>query len=121
MLPCDPLNLVERYLIAAPVIESSRPGRLVRGHLLGDLEPAAVLEVGSDAGGPEGVAADLGFDSCRERPPANHPPDIRLKQGITHQQAGADARRAEERPFPVLGREVSSLFCGASGKGRSYD
>jgi len=34
-----------------------------RGHLLGDFEMAAVLEVGGDAGGAEGVTTDLGLDA----------------------------------------------------------
>jgi hypothetical protein len=40
------------------------------GHLLGDLQLAAVLEISRDAGGAKGVAADLGLDPGRERPPA---------------------------------------------------
>ena len=75
----------------------------MRRHLLGDLEPAAILEVGGDAGRPEGVATDLGLDPGRKRPPANHPPDIGLEQGIAGQLARSPARRAEERSFPVLG------------------
>jgi hypothetical protein len=39
----------------------------VRGHLLGNLEPAAALEVGSHTGGAEGVTADLGLDPGRQR------------------------------------------------------
>jgi hypothetical protein len=41
------------------------------GHLLGDLEPAAVLKIRSDARRPEGVAGDLGLDPGRDRPPAH--------------------------------------------------
>ena len=68
-----------------------------------DLEPAPVLEVGSDASRPEGVATDLGLDSGRERPPANHPPDIGLEQGIAGQLAGPAPHRPKERPLSVLG------------------
>jgi hypothetical protein len=39
----NPLDLIERDLIAAPVIEAGSPGRIMGGHLLGDLQPAAVL------------------------------------------------------------------------------
>jgi hypothetical protein len=59
----NPLDLIERDLIAAPVTEAGSPGRLMDGHLLGDLQPAAVLEVGRYPGGAEGVAADLGLDA----------------------------------------------------------
>jgi hypothetical protein len=44
-----------------------------------------------------GVAANLGLDSTRERPPASHPPHIGLEQGIAGQLAGAAAGGAEER------------------------
>jgi hypothetical protein len=59
----NPLDLIERDLIAASVIEAGSPGRLMGDHLLGDLQPAAVLEVGRDSGGAEGVAAYFGLDA----------------------------------------------------------
>jgi len=34
-----------------PVVETGRAGRFVSGHLLRDLKPAAVLQVGRNAGG----------------------------------------------------------------------
>jgi hypothetical protein len=46
------------------------------GHLLGDLEPATILEVGGDAGSTEGVAADLGLDPGSERPPVSSSTEI---------------------------------------------
>ena len=54
----DPLNFIEGDLIAGSVIELGRLRRLVSGDLLRLLDGAAVLQVGGDAGGPEGVAAD---------------------------------------------------------------
>jgi hypothetical protein len=62
--------------------EAGGPGRFVCGHLLGDLQAAAVLEIGGDAGGAEGVAADLGLDPSRKRSFANHSPNVGLEQGI---------------------------------------
>jgi hypothetical protein len=56
----NPLDLIEFDLIVAPVIESGGSGRLVAGHLLRDLQLAAVLQVGGDPGGAEAVGADLG-------------------------------------------------------------
>ena len=50
----DALNLIERDLIAAPVIEAGSPGRLMGSHLLGDFEPSAAFEIGGDAGSAEG-------------------------------------------------------------------
>jgi len=75
----------------------------VRGHLLGNLKATAVLEVGGDSGRAEGVAADLGLDPGRERPPANHPRHVGLEQGIASHPPRSAARRPEERAFPVLG------------------
>ena len=57
-LNCDPLDLVERDLVAGAVVELGGLGAGVVGDFLGLLERAAVLAVGGDAGGPEGVVAD---------------------------------------------------------------
>jgi hypothetical protein len=61
----NPLDLIEGNLIGAPVVKSGGPRRFMTGHLLGDLELAAVLQVGGDPGGAEAVGADLGAQSCR--------------------------------------------------------
>jgi len=98
----DPFDLVEGNVVAAPVVEAGGAGRLVVGHLLGDFELAAVLEIGGNAGGAEGVAADLRLDPGRQRPPSNHPPHIGLQHGPVGQLAAAPLARAEERPLAVL-------------------
>jgi hypothetical protein len=54
----DLLDLVEVDLVAGAVIELGRLGRLAVGDGLGVLDGAAAFQVGGDAGGPEGVAAD---------------------------------------------------------------
>jgi len=51
----------------------------------------------------ERYGSRFSLDSSRKRPPANHPPNIRLEQGISGQLARSASSRAEERPFPVLG------------------
>lgn len=51
----------------------------MRSHLLGDLQPATILEIGGDARRPESVAPDLGLNPGRERSPADHAPDIGLE------------------------------------------
>ena len=61
------LDLLEADLIVAAVIEAGGAGALVVGHLLGDLELAAVLEVFGDAGGAKGVVADPGEDAVQLR------------------------------------------------------
>jgi hypothetical protein len=75
----------------------------MRRHSLSNLQLAAVLEIGCDAGRPEGVTAYLGLNSGCESSSANHAPDIGLEQGIDSQLAGSPARRAKERVFPVFG------------------
>src|ERR1017187_2193311 len=73
------------------------------GHLLSDLEAAAVFEIRSDAGGAERVAADLGFDAGGQGAPADHAPDVWLQHGPVRQLASAVAAGPEQRPFLVLG------------------
>ena len=59
----DPLDLIEADLICPPVVEPGGARRLVVGHLLGDLQFAAVLQVFRDAGRPEAVAPDPRADA----------------------------------------------------------
>ena len=79
---CNPLDLVERDLVAGAVVELGRARRLVRRDLLRVLQRAAVLEVGGDAGGAEGVAADRGLDAGGLCPPADHSPRVRLSERV---------------------------------------
>ena len=69
-----------------------------------------VLEVGGDAGGPEGMVADAGLDAGGFGPPLNHAVGVLLPQGFGGEQAGAAGGRPEKRPVEVLGN--------ASGGGR---
>lgn len=66
------------------------------GHLLGDLQLAAVLQVGGDPGGAEAVGADLGSQSCSACPPLDHHVHIGLGQGSAIGQP-AMAQGREER------------------------
>jgi hypothetical protein len=56
----NPLHFIECDLVAAAIIKSRRPGRLMASHLLGNLQLAAVLQIGGDSGGTEAMSADLG-------------------------------------------------------------
>jgi hypothetical protein len=98
----NPLDLIERDFVAAPVVEAGRARALVIGHLLRDLELAPVLEVSRDAGGAKSVAADFGLDPGRQRPPTNHAPHIGLHHRPVGQLAGTPLARAEERTFALL-------------------
>ena len=54
---------VDTDVIVAPVVETRGLGVRVAGHALRDFELAAVREVAGDAGGAEGMAADLRLNS----------------------------------------------------------
>ena len=82
----NPLHLIEGDLIVAPIIEPGGPRRLMAGHLLGDLQLAAVLQVGGDHGGAEAVGADFGSQSCSACPPLDHHVHIGLGQGSAIRQ-----------------------------------
>jgi len=53
--------------------------RLMGGRLVGDLEPAAILEIGGDAGRTEGMTADLSLDPGLESSSANHSDGHRVR------------------------------------------
>jgi hypothetical protein len=75
------------------------------GHLLGDLELAAVLTIGGDPGGAEAVGTDLGAQSCSSCPSLDHHVHIGLGQG-----------RPVGQPAMAQGREE-----GASGSPPNTD
>ena len=52
----DPLDFIQRDVIARAVVELRRAGGRVRRDALRVFQRATVEEVGGDAGGPEGVA-----------------------------------------------------------------
>jgi hypothetical protein len=53
------LNLIERNLVVAAVVELGRARALMDGHLLGVFEQTAIEKIDSNAGRAEAVAADL--------------------------------------------------------------
>ena len=72
------------------------------GHVLGDLQLAAILEVGGDAGGSEAVGADLCFQLRGPGAFLNYQMHIGLGQGIASGQP-AIAQSREERSFGLTG------------------
>ena len=57
-LKLNPLVLTDCDLVCGPVVKFGGPGRLLRSHLLGMLEPASVLQVNRRAGSSPGVTPD---------------------------------------------------------------
>ena len=57
-LKLNPLDLADRDFVFGAVVKFGGPGRLMRSHLLGMLEPAAILQVNRHAGSAPGVTSD---------------------------------------------------------------
>ena len=54
-LKLNPLDFADGDLVLGPVIKFGGPGRFMRSHLLGMLEPASILQVNCDAGRSPGA------------------------------------------------------------------
>jgi hypothetical protein len=78
----DSLDLIERDFIMPAIIKLGRPRRFVVSDLLRDLEFAAVLQIGRDAGRAEGMIANPRFDAGRFRPPADDAVGSCWKRGL---------------------------------------
>ena len=96
----DPLDLIERDLIAGAVIELRRARAGVVGHRLGVFERAAVGEEIREPRRAEGVAAHVGVDGGFFGAAADHAPDI----DAVHRQ------RRQRAAMPVGGAEQGSPF-----------
>ena len=82
---------------------------LIGSRLVGDLEPAAVLELGGDAGRAEGMTADLSLDPGLESSSANHSDRHRVRagdcgsvppSGRVVRKSGARAQRSHRSSWP---------------------
>ena len=73
------VDLFQRDLTLAAVIQPRRPGGLMVGHLLCNLQLPAVAQVFRDTGGPEAVTADAGTDTGRRGTSPYHPENVRLR------------------------------------------
>jgi len=85
----DPLNLIEGERIAGAVVQLGGAGRFVRGNGLGVLDGAAVFQVGGDAGGAEGVAADaVDAHAAGQGAALDHPEHVGAGQALAGEGAG---------------------------------
>ena len=98
----DPFHFVQRNLLLPPVVELGGPWGLVVGDVLGRLERAAVLQVGGDAGGAEGMVADPGLDAGGLRPPLDHAVGVLLPQSVAGEPARSARRGLEQGRVRVL-------------------
>ena len=85
-----------------PVVELGGPWRLVVGDVLGRLERAAVLQVGGDAGGAEGMVPDPGLDAGGLRPALDHAVGVLLPQSVAGEPARSARRGLEQGCVRVL-------------------
>src|SRR6516162_1642314 len=98
----DPFDLIERDLVASPVVELGRARAFVRGHSQGVFERAAGLEVGGDAGRPEHVAAELPLKAGLGGTAADHLIGIDAMHWPVGRDSRFSDRRAEEGgPFLI--------------------
>lgn len=91
------LNLIERDGIVAAIIEASCSCWLMPGHLLSDLELAAILQISCDASGAKAVATDLGLNAGRDGAALNGHVHIGLGQVQTRGQLAVPEGREEGR------------------------
>src|SRR5215469_39834 len=75
-LKLNPLDLADCDLVFGPVVKFGGPGRLMRSHLLGMLEPASILQINRHTGRTPGVTSDRGQESRVPRSFANGWPGI---------------------------------------------
>src|ERR1017187_287662 len=92
----DPLDLIERDLVSAPVVEPGRPRRLVRGHLLSNFELTAVREVRGNARCAECMATDQCLDAGARGASPDHEVNFRLGDPPFREVLGFALSRAEE-------------------------
>ena len=71
--------------------------------LLCHFQLAAVLQIGGDTGGAEGMIANPRFDAGRFRAPADDPVGVLLEEGIGCKLAGLAAGGAEEIAVDIIG------------------
>jgi hypothetical protein len=57
-LKLNPLNLTDCDLVFGPIVKFGGPGRLMRSHLLGMLQPASILQVNRHTGSAPCVTPD---------------------------------------------------------------
>ena len=81
----NPLDLIERDLIIAAVIEAGCSGGFMIRHLLRHFKHAAVAQVFRDTRRAEAMAADLGKYLHAGRAAPDHSVGIRLAHGIFRQ------------------------------------
>src|SRR5215470_15830255 len=100
-LKLDPLDLADCDLVFRPVVKFGGPGRLMRSHLLGMLEPAAILQVNRHTGRAPGVTPDWRQKPSVPRSFANGCPGIVPIQRAPAQYGASLVHALKQRLFVV--------------------
>ena len=90
-------------MVVRAVVELGGAGALMSGHRLGVFQRAAIVEIGGDAGGAEGVITDRRRNIRIARAALQHAPGVGLRHRAISQNAGAPDRRAKQRPIAIIG------------------
>src|ERR1700722_15909069 len=85
----DPLDLIERNLIAGAIIELGRARAFVRRHRLSILQSAAGFKIGRDARGAKRVATDPNARPEIGSAALDHAPGVDAVHRLFGQHAGA--------------------------------
>src|ERR1700747_865325 len=96
-LKLNPLDLTDSDLVFGPVVKFGCPGRLMRSHLLGMLEPAAILQVNRGASSAPGVTPDRRQKPSVPRSFANGCPGIEPIQRSAAQRGACLVYALEQR------------------------
>ena len=92
----NPLYLIERDVVAGPIIKLRRARAFMRGHRLRVFQRAAGFEIGGDAGRAEGVAADPHSHAEAAGAALDHAPGVDAVHSRYGERVGAADSRAEE-------------------------
>ena len=93
----NPLDLIERDLIGAPIIQAGRAGTLVIGHLLRNFQFPPVAEIFRNSGRTKGMIADLSPNADVGGAATNHAVSIWLGHRFVGELPGPAVHRPKEQ------------------------
>lgn len=91
-------DLIQRNGVVATIVKARGAGRFVTGHLLGDFQFAAVLQIRGDAGRSETVTGYLGSNTGGQCSALDHQIDLGLRKGGTARKFSVAEGREEGTP-----------------------
>ena len=107
----NPLDLIERDLIAGAIVQLGGARAFMRRHGLRVFQSAAGFEIGGNAGGAKGMAANLGPRAEVGGAALDHAVGVDAVHGFIRQRAGAASGGAEQGGLPDVA-DVGGLDIG---------